>query len=82
MIWNIQTGISRKRVDWDSFSNCMKDHAAQVRKKLIMPAENLENAFMVRFQKGDDKLENTSMQICLLCFTAIEAPRNPSQRTH
>ena len=69
-------------MDSESFSNSMKDQADQVRKALIMPAENLVKAFIIRFQKRDGRLEKTSMEICLLCLTAMDAPKNPTQRTH
>lgn len=82
MVWKIQMGISKKRTDSEFFSNITNDQAAQARRLLIRLAEILVNALLARLQKRDERLEKTSIEICLLCLTAIEAPRNPSQSTH
>ena len=41
----------------------MNDHAAQARRPLIIPAENLVKALLIRFQKSDEKFDNTSIEI-------------------
>jgi len=69
-------------MDSESFSNSTNDQADHARNPLIIPAQNLVNAFIIRFQKRDDGLAKTSMEICLSCLTAMEAPKNPTQRTH